>query len=58
MGPADLIVLALILAILGGCVAFLIRSKKKGAKCIGCPDGCCGAKNGCGGCSGSCHIEK
>ena len=37
MNPVDLIVGAVILLILGGAVAYLIRAKKKGRKCVGCP---------------------
>ncbi|MBP3656784.1 MAG: FeoB-associated Cys-rich membrane protein [Clostridia bacterium] len=51
----NLIATVLLLAIVGGAVAYIIRAKKNGAKCIGCPaggncphsqkaDGC-----GCGG---------
>lgn len=54
MGAVDFIVLGVIAAVLVGCVVFLVRSKKKGVKCIGCPAGCCSAKNGCGGCNGTC----
>ena len=36
----DDIIAALVLAvILGGAVAYIVRAKKKGVKCIGCPDG-------------------
>ena len=52
MGVIDYVVLAVILAILAGCVFFIRRSKKKGKACIGCPDSCCHAQNGCTGCKG------
>ena len=52
MGVIDFVVLAVILAILAGCVFFIRRSKKKGKACIGCPDSCCHAQNGCAGCKG------
>lgn len=44
-----IIVLALIL---GGAIAYIVRAKRNGAKCIGCPaSGTCGQKkNSCGGC--------
>lgn len=57
MGPADYIVLALILVIIGGAALYIHRAKKKGIKCIGCPDGAtCGGKcsGNCAGCSGNC----
>ena len=45
------IVALIIAAILGGAVFYIIRQKKKGNKCIGCPDAknCPSAKGG--GCS-------
>ena len=48
MKPADIIVIAIIALIIGGVVAYIIRAKKRGQKCIGCPyaDKC-----GKGGCS-------
>ncbi len=42
----DLIVIAVIAGIVGCAVFYIIRQKKKGVKCIGCPhaktcNGCC-----------------
>lgn len=53
----DDIIAALVLAvILGGAVAYIVRAKKKGAKCIGCPNGAkCGGN--CAGCSGNCSCS-
>ena len=31
------IAIAVIFAILGGAIAYLIRAKKKGQRCVGCP---------------------
>ncbi len=45
----DIVIAAVILAILGLCVLFIYRSKKQGNKCIGCPDG--------GKCSGCCYKQ-
>ena len=43
-----ILVLALIV---GGAVAYLVRAKKRGVKCVGCPSG--GTCPGCGGrCTG------
>lgn len=57
MNPADLIVIAVVAAILGLAVWFIVRSRKKGIQCVGCPDaktcasrGCSGKCGGCGGC--------
>lgn len=50
----DLLVIAVIAAILGGAGWYIYKSKKAGKKCIGCPDGgsCSGA------CSGGCGCGK
>lgn len=54
----DDIIAALVLgAILGGAIAYIVRAKKKGVKCIGCPNGtACGGN--CAGCSGNCGDCK
>ena len=56
MGPVDYIIIGVVALILGLAVAFIYRSKKKGQKCIGCPDGakCSGHCTGCSGNCGSC----
>ena len=55
----DVIIILILLAILGGAGVYIYRAKKKGVKCIGCPDGAkCGASGcsgSCPGCSGSCN---
>ncbi len=57
----DIIAVAVILLIVGGAIAYIVKAKKSGKKCIGCPDSCsCNAKirkndtTGCGGNCGSC----
>ena len=57
MGLVDVVVLCIVAAILGGCVVFIVQNKKKGNKCIGCPDSCGCAQNGCAGCSGTCNHK-
>ena len=49
----DIIIVAIILAILGGAAFYIYKAKKSGAKCIGCPDAkrCSGH---CAGCSCNC----
>jgi len=37
MKPVDIIILAVIAAVLIGSIFFIRRSRKKGRKCIGCP---------------------
>ena len=53
------ILIIVLIAILGGAIAYIVRAKKNGVKCIGCSaGGSCGAKkegsscSGCSGCSG------
>ncbi len=46
----NIIILAVLGLILGGAAGYLYKAKKKGVKCIGCPNG--------GSCSGSCSCEK
>ena len=59
MNPADLIVIAVILAVIGFSLWYICRSRKKGLQCVGCPDAKnCGSKgrcSSCGGCGGGCH---
>ena len=49
----NFIIVALILIIIGLPVLYIIRAKRKGSKCIGCPySSKCSADNGC------CHSEN
>lgn len=51
----NLIAVVAVVAILGGAIAYIVRAKKKGAKCIGCPNSCaCSGGNCTGGCQGQC----
>ena len=53
-----IVVLALIL---GGAVAYIVKAKKNGVKCIGCSaGGSCGGKKGgsCGGCDSCCGCHE
>lgn len=65
----DFVVTAVVLLIVGLATSYIVREKKKGVKCIGCPDGAtcghaCGGASGCSGncggngtCNGNCHAE-
>ncbi|MBR2907228.1 MAG: FeoB-associated Cys-rich membrane protein [Clostridia bacterium] len=50
MGPIDFVIIGIVLVIVALAVWYVIRAKKRGARCIGCPSGgsCSG---GCAGCS-------
>ena len=56
----NIILVIVLLGILGGAAIYIIRAKKKGVKCIGCPAGatCSGGCSGnCEDCSGGCSQE-
>jgi len=44
----DIIVIAIVVALSGAALGYVIKSKKRGAKCIGCPSG--GSCSKCSGC--------
>ena len=50
----DIIIIAILVGIVALAVIYIIRAKKSGKKCIGCPSGGCFSKNG--GCSGNCSY--
>ncbi len=51
----NFIVIAIILLIVGGATIYIIKAKKSGKKCIGCPDSAvCQSKNTASGCGGNC----
>jgi hypothetical protein len=37
MKPIDVIVTLILVAIIGGALTYIIRAKRRGEKCIGCP---------------------
>lgn len=47
---ADIIVIIILALLIGGAVAYMIKAKKNGVKCIGCPAG--------GSCPGSGKMPK
>ena len=60
MGPVDYIIIAAIVLVLGGAVAYIIKAKKSGKRCIGCPDSdsCCGRNCSCGCCEESSDLKN
>ena len=61
---ADFIVMVILVLIVGAAVTYIRKEKKKGVKCIGCPDGGTCGKAHRGGCSGvgdghacNCHSD-
>lgn len=57
MGPIDFVIIGIIAVILGGALFYVIRTKKRGQKCIGCPDSkkCSGNCSSCHSCSNKCN---
>lgn len=50
----NFIIIAVLVLILGVALSYVIKAKKSGKKCIGCPNSAtCGSKSD-GGCSGNC----
>lgn len=49
----NIIVIVALVLIIGGAAAYVLKQRKKGVKCIGCPNG-----EGCSGNCCSCHKEK
>lgn len=44
----DIIAAVILIAILGGAIFYIVRAKKSGQKCIGCPHSkTCGQKGAC-----------
>ncbi len=57
MNLVDYIIIAVVLAVVGGAALYIYKAKKSGKKCIGCPDaGSCSGK--CSGCSCGCGSSK
>ena len=45
----DFLLILLLSVILGGAAFYIVRAKKRGQKCVGCPhSGSCGKNCGCG----------
>ena len=54
----NIIIVAILVVIVGLAVRYIIKAKKNGKKCIGCPDGG-SCSSGCGSCGGcGCHTDS
>lgn len=55
----NILVAGFILMIFGFAVSYIYKEKKRGVKCIGCPNAaaCASAQNGIQGCGCGCHAE-
>lgn len=56
----DFIALGIIVVVIAVAIAYIIKEKKSGVKCIGCPAGgsCSGNCGGQSGCAGNRHSEN
>ena len=57
----EIIAISIIVLIIGLALFYIIKAKKRGRKCIGCPNSkTCGKKQSpnCGGCCGCSHNEN
>ncbi len=52
----DIIVGLIVIVILGCAIGYIIRAKKRGVHCIGCPSGT-SCNSGCGECSGCSSLK-
>ena len=52
----EIIAILLIVGIVGGAIYYIVRAKKKGIKCIGCPDSTNCKSANCQHCT--CHHEE
>ena len=48
----NLIIIAIVAVILGFAIGYVVKAKKNGKKCIGCPSTGCSCNGECKGCSG------
>ncbi len=57
---ADIVIVGVLLLLMGAAVAYIVKAKKNGAKCIGCPAGgnCPGRKKGRGECGCGCQGDE
>lgn len=55
----DYIIIGAIVLIIGGALFYIIKAKKSGKKCIGCPDSAsCSKCSSCHGCNGKCGGKQ
>ena len=53
----NLIIIGIIALILGLAIGYVVKEKKNGRKCIGCPATGCSCSGGCS-CGGGCSKKK
>ena len=60
MENPEIIAIVVIALVLGGAIAYIVKAKKSGRKCIGCPSGgkCQGSCNSCNCHLGTCNKDQ
>ncbi len=59
MSPVDIIAIVAIALIVGGAVFYIVRAKRRGEKCVGCPYAKkCGGNCGSNAKQNKCNGEK
>lgn len=53
----NIILILTVLVIVGLAAWYIIKEKKRGARCIGCPSAGKCSKGSCGGCGGNCSCR-
>lgn len=54
----NVVIVAILVIIIGSALRYIIRQKKKGVKCIGCPEGCRACStHGAADTNCSCHSK-
>ena len=48
----NFLIIAVVALIVGAAAGYIYKSKKRGVKCIGCPEGCSCSSGNCSSCSG------
>ena len=46
----DFVIIAILAVVVVAAARYVIKAKKSGAKCMGCPSGGCNCSGGCCGC--------
>lgn len=55
---ADFLIGIVLLIVVGAAVRYIVKAKKRGEKCIGCPySGTCAQKSSSAGCSCGCQTD-
>ncbi|MBQ3544510.1 MAG: FeoB-associated Cys-rich membrane protein [Lachnospiraceae bacterium] len=56
----NIIIIAILVVVIGSAIAYIIKAKKSGVKCIGCPNGgnCAHKNDKSSSCNCGCNAEE